>query len=734
MPGPILRIAVPSPLRRLFDYLPPADTAVDKRRVGCRAQVPFGRRQLVGIIVAISDETDVDNARLRPVDAILDEQALLPDELMALLAWAARYYHHPPGEVYAAALPKALREGKSAAIKGVQRWQLSEAGHNIDPGELARAPRQQALLHYLQQAGAALGKETLDSRFEQWRPIMRRLVEKGWVVEEETSCLGIHASERDQKPELSPAQQAAVNQVRDGLAQFGSFLLDGVTGSGKTEVYLQIIEAVIAQGKQALVLVPEIGLTPQLITRFQQRFDQALALLHSGLSDSERHCAWQAAAEGQAAIVLGTRSALFTPLKRPGIIILDEEHDSSFKQQDGFRYSARDVAIVRAQRCDIPVLLGSATPSLETLYNSRQGRYHYLHLPERAGKASHPRMSLMDVRHQRMREGIAEPMFGAIQRHLAQGSQVLLFLNRRGYAPTLLCHDCGWIARCQRCDAHMTLYQGNQRLRCHHCGSEHPAPKHCPDCESAEMRPIGQGTERVEEALAQRFPGQAVLRVDRDSTRRKGAMQAAFDRIHAGEVKLLVGTQMLSKGHHFPDVTLVGILDADQGLFSADFRATERMAQLILQVAGRAGRADKPGEVLIQTHHPEHPLLRLLIEQGYGPFAEAALKEREEALLPPFTHLALLRAEAVDERHPLAFLSTARDRALPLVSNEVMLLGPIPAPMERRAGRFRAQLLIQAHSRAALHQLLSAWVGQLEGLPEARQVRWSLDVDPAETF
>jgi len=584
-----------------------------------------------------------------------------------------RSYHHPIGEVIAAALPGLLRAGRPA---------------------------------------------NTGARSASARPFP--------PLEEE---MGMRAAPA---PALNAAQAAAMT----GVAQadgFQVFLLQGVTGSGKTEVYLRLIEQVAARGAQALVLAPEIGLTPQLLARFEQRFAASIALLHSGLTERERARNWLAARAGLAPIVLGTRSAVFAPLKNPGLIIIDEEHDASFKQQDGFRYHARDVAIVRAQRAGIPVLLGSATPSLESLYNVRQGRYRLLSLPERAGGAAHPQLQLLDVRGQSLQGGLSAPLLAAAGEHLARGEQVLLFLNRRGYAPLLMCHACGWSAQCERCDARMVLYLDRTRaLHCQHCGAQRARPEQCAACHGGELRVLGYGTERVEQTLRQRFPDTEVLRIDRDSTRRKGALGELLTRAQSGRAQILIGTQMLAKGHHLPNVTLAGILNADQGLFGADFRAAERMAQLIVQVAGRAGRADKPGRVLIQTHHPAHPLLTALIRDGYAAFAEAALMEREHAHLPPCSHLALLRAEAVNRNAPLEFLHAAQTAAGPLAGNAIQLLGPVSAPMERRAGRYRAQLLLQAVRRADLQRLLDAWMPLLETIKTARKVRWSLDVDPVE--
>ena len=728
-----LRVAIPTPLRRVFDYLPPHNSSCPPV-VGMRVRVPFGRQTVVGVVVAITDNSDAPANKLRHAQALLDDSALLPPDLMQLLQWASHYYQHPLGEVVDHALPGLLRKGHAPHVKGIKRWQLSAAGQAVDPDSLHRAPKQQALLNQLQRQSEGLLAAELDAQHENWRSVMARLVEKGWVEITESSCLPEANSTPHPSPELNTDQQAAVDSVTSSLDQYQSFLLDGVTGSGKTEVYLNIIETVIAQGRQAMVLVPEIGLTPQLVERFRQRLPCPIAVLHSGLNDQERLCAWLAAAQGSARVIIGTRSALFTPLPQPGVFIIDEEHDLSFKQQDGFRYHARDLAIVRARQANVPIVLGSATPSLESLYNVTQQRYQCLHLPQRAGAAIPPHLQLLDVRSQKMDHALSAQLLTLMKQHLAQQGQVLLFLNRRGFAPVLMCHDCGWHSTCQRCDAHMTLHQRAHRLRCHHCGAERPVDPACPECGSANLHGMGVGTEKVEQALSTLFPEQRVIRIDRDTTRRKGAMQAIIEDIHAGRGDILLGTQMLAKGHHFPNVTLVALLDADHGLYSADFRASERMGQLILQVAGRAGRAERPGEVVIQTHHPDNPLLQTLISQDYHRFADTLSKEREQTQLPPYSHLALLRAEAVSAEMPLQFLQQAKQLAEQFKVNQVMLLGPVPAPMERRAGRLRAQLLLQAASRSDLQLLLTPWLTQLEALPLARKVRWSIDVDPMEMY
>ena len=724
----ILRVAVPSPLPRLFDYLPPTGFQ-GTLYPGVRLRVPFGRTRQVAVLVELAAESEVPRNQLRPALEVLDHEPLLPAELLALLRWAARYYHHPPGEVMSAALPVLLRQGRSAQTRSAPVWRLSLAGREaLQDAALERAPRQRTLLKRLADEPEGLRADALRD-LPDWSGTARSLLKKGWLIRDEPSPM---TTPTGTAPALSEAQHTAVSAVVAALEGFRSFLLDGVTGSGKTEVYLRIIQAVLARDRQALVLVPEIGLTPQLLARFQARLPGPLAVLHSALGDRERLNAWLLARSGQARVVIGTRSAIFTPLARPGVIIIDEEHDPSFKQQEGFRYSARDLALVRAQRLAIPVLLGSATPALESLHNARRGRYQWLRLPARVGGAREAPIELLDVRRQPMDQGISRPLAERMQKHLAHGGQVLLFLNRRGFAPTLICHECGWLAGCERCDARLTLHtQRRQRLICHHCGVEQAAPTRCPACAGVDLRALGQGTERIEQYLQQHFGEVGIARIDRDSTRRKGSLEALLADIHAGRRRVLLGTQMLAKGHHFPDVTLVGIVDADGGLFGTDFRASERMAQLILQVAGRAGRAERPGVVVVQTHHPQHPLLNTLVREGYGAFARATLAEREAALLPPFSNQALLRADATDPLRPLGFLEDALARGL-AIGMAVELLGPVPAPMERRAGRYRAQLLVQANERALLHGFLDRWLAALPTCREARRVRWSLDVDPLD--
>ena len=730
-PGTVWRVAVPTPLLRLFDYLPP-DSQAQTAAPGSRVRVPFGRRTVTGVLMEVCEHSDFPRERLKRASSLLDADPLLPDEIVTLLRWAADYYQHPVGDVTSTALPVLLRQGLPPEVPGVESWELTADGRASEPEALARAPRQQSLFALLKRHLAGLTADEINRELDQWRPAAKALIDKGLVARRMRDCLLPATTSPTQAPDLNEHQTAAVDGILSAFGGFAALLVEGVTGSGKTEVYLAAIERALSEGRQVLVLVPEIGLTPQLLNRFRQRFAVPIAVMHSGLNDRERLCAWNMARQGKAPIVIGTRSAVFTPLPDLGLIIVDEEHDASFKQQDGFRYHARDLAVVRARNRQVPVVLGSATPSLESLANCERGLYQRLHLPSRAGTARPPRVRLLDVRSQPLDEGLSAPLIQSIGQTLAAGDQVLLFLNRRGYAPTLLCHECGWVANCQRCDAHMTYHARGQRLRCHHCGAERAVNHQCPDCGSTDLRTLGQGTERLEAALRRHFPDTGIVRIDRDTTRRKDAMKEKLAGVHRGEHQLLIGTQMLAKGHDFPGVTLVGLIDVDQGLFSADFRGAERMAQLIVQVAGRAGRGAKAGEVIIQTHHPDHPLLLTLLEGGYRAFAQQALAERQAAGLPPHGFLALFRAEAPNSAAPNEFLEQVRAQLGQHAGLGV--LGPIPAPMEKRAGRFRAQLLLMAPERRVLHGVLRAVMPGLDALPEARRVRWSLDVDPQEMF
>ena len=731
--APILRVALATPLRRLFDYQCPAGPAqIDP---GTRVRVPFGRRQLIGVVMQTTSRSEIPGSKLKPVVEALDEHPIFDAALLELMTWAAGYYHHPIGEVIGAALPKSLRLG--ASLRAMEeRWHLTESGEAACASdEPRRAPRQRRLLVTLAEGPATAA--ALEDRLGSWRDAARALRARGWIAStpvppaDEPAGVPLPRTAHP-GPALNEEQQQATQRICQSIDAFGAFVLHGVTGSGKTEVYLRVTEATLAKGRSALVLVPEIGLTPQLVSRFRERFGVGMAVLHSALSDQERLAAWREAYSGRARIVLGTRSAVFAPVPRLGVIIVDEEHDASFKQHEsGFRYSARDLAVVRARRATVPVVLGSATPAIETLHNAESGRYTRLTLTRRAVQAVSPRISLIDLRANAHHAGLSTPAVQAIERHLGAGGQVLVFLNRRGYAPTLLCTACGWIAPCTDCDARLTVHRAARRLRCHHCGADSALPERCPQCGFA-VKPVGQGTERIEETLSALFPGQPCLRLDRDVVRHRGDLEEVMRRIASGEGRILVGTQMVTKGHDFPNVTLVVVLNADQGLFSSDFRAPERLAQTIVQVAGRAGRGERPGEVLIQTEFPAHPLLAGLLAEGYEGFARTALRERREASWPPFSRLAALRDSATSAQAALAFLTEAR--ALADRSSGLRLLGPVPAAMARRAGRYHAQLLLESADRGRLHRFLDTWLPQVESLPSARRVRWALDVDPIELF
>ena len=730
----ILRLALPAPVWGLFDYLPPRNVDAEALRPGQRLLVPFGRGRRCGLLVETAVESGVPAGRLKRAEKLLDEAPLLDAAHLEFLRWASDYYHHPPGEVLMSALPVRLRKGKPLLRQAANRVCLA-AG--VDQGtleELGRAPRQQEIVRWLLEAGGCSSLENLRARFPTAPAILRLLRDKGIVVLRHDWEPAPAAKPVRPAYALNEEQRTVVESVSAHLERYAAWLLEGVTGSGKTEVYLQLAQRVLERGRSVLLLVPEISLTPQLVARFRERLQVPMALLHSARSEGERERDWQLAASGRAQLVVGTRSAVLAPVPRLGLVLVDEEHDSSYKQQEGFRYSARDLALVRAHRAGCPVLLGSATPSLESLKNAAEGRYHWLKLRRRAGVAVPPTMQLLDVRNQRLEGGLSAPLMGMLEETLSRGQQAMIFLNRRGYAPVLTCYACGWLSDCPRCDARQTYHRRWHKLICHHCGSERPVPDVCPDCGAAELHPLGQGTEQLEQVLERCFGGYPLVRIDRDTTSRKGSLDRLLEEVRRGRAGLLVGTQMLAKGHHFPNVALVAIVDVDGGLFGADFRAAERMAQLIVQVAGRAGRGEHPGRVLLQTRFPDHPLLQTLVRDGYPAFAEQALAERRAAELPPYTHQALLRASATRLETAEAFLQQAADAAAGLGGGCVAVWGPVPAPMPRRAGKFRAQLLLQAPERKQLQRLLDGLVPCLQKLPDASRVRWSLDVDPADLY
>ncbi|MDH3286155.1 MAG: primosomal protein N' [Betaproteobacteria bacterium] len=725
----IIKVALDVPVTTLFDYRLVDATIED---VGCRVVVPFGKKRAIGVIVEVLNTSSVAPGRLKPALQILRDSPRLENADLELLQFASDYYHYPLGAAIMGTLPARLRRPRlSARTRQVNgRFMLTEAGTAIDPSTLpARAHLKRRLLALLhERAVDAADARALSARAP---PVLKELMQEGLVrLDTSTSPLLTVPRPLQPAPPLTAEQEQALTAVIADLQRFRVHLLLGVTGSGKTEVYLHAMAAVLAAGCQALLLVPEIALTPQLESLVRSRFpDVPLVTLHSGLNDSERLAHWLEAQSGRAGVVLGTRLAVFAPMPQLGIIIIDEEHDGSFKQTDGFRYSARDIAVVRARQYGVPIILGSATPSLESYFNAANGRYQLSVLGQRIG-APLPHIECVDTRGERLEDGLSGRLLQTLDEYLARGEQSLVFINRRGYAPVLMCHSCGWISGCHRCSAQLVLHLKQRQLRCHHCGHIAAIPPACPDCGNPQLAPLGQGTQRVEDALAQRYAESSVLRIDRDSMRPRHAWPAMRRRIYAGDVKILVGTQILAKGHDFPHLNLVGVLNADSMLYSADFRASERLLALLMQVAGRAGRGTTQGRVLIQTEFPNHPLYQALKLQDYRAFADRLLEERRQAGFPPFLYQALLRAEAPRLAAALDFLRAAAVSARS-VSAPVTLYDPVPAAMPRRAGRERAQLLVQCESRARLQQFVGGWHRKLSENRSA-SARWAIDVDPLE--
>lgn len=725
-----IRVAVPVYLYDCFDYSLTAEQ-YHQAEVGARVAVSFGRQNVVGVIVEkLTDEKPLDlGFKLKAITELLDDNAILDAKVLSLLTWSAQYYQFPIGEVMHAALPSFLRQGKPYNLLA-RMWKLID-DHAED--KLKRSEKQQDAYKILKLHPTGTSENILNLAGIETATL--KALEKKKI----TQCI---LEAQDFKPQamtlaqmpLTPndEQKRAIQNILKARHSYHAFLLDGLTGSGKTEVYLQVMQEVLKQGKQVLVLVPEIGLTPQTVSRFQSRFHCHIALLHSGLNDSKRLQAWQSAQTGRASIVIGTRSAIYTPLPHLGLIILDEEHDLSFKQQEGFRYHARDVALYRAHLENCPIILGSATPSIDSYALVEQGKMTRLELDQRAGVAVMPKMHVIDLKVAQKQNGISQQLIHEVQKRLDKKEQVLIFLNRRGYAPVLICESCGWQAKCPHCDANFTVHrQPYQHLHCHHCGTIHRMPEHCPQCQHSELKPIGLGTAKVEENLQELFPNFEVIRVDRDSTSRVGSWQKIYNKIQKSEPIILLGTQMLAKGHHFPYVTLVAILDIDSGLLSVDFRATERTAQLIIQVAGRAGRGEKKGEVYLQTLRPDHPLLNTLLESGYRSFAKQTLKERKAAWMPPYRYAALLRCESKDQELNQSFLQEHAQALRQASENSIDIWGPIPAPMERKAGRYQAHMVLLSKDRARMHFYIRQW-WQNVWHNKPHGMKLSLDIDPQE--
>ncbi|MGJ8691571.1 MAG: primosomal protein N' [Thalassotalea sp.] len=730
-----IEIAIPVPLRQQFTYALPASMQNTPIEIGERVIVPFGPRKVVGIVLnCITDDSAFDEKfkrAIKPIISRVTDKYRFNKPLLDLLKLTAQYYHHPIGDVCKQALPVALRNIEQPDIEPEIEYCANKDIPSATIDKLTvKAKKQAQLLTLLSAHQGVTWAELRTLNFTKAQ--LSSLEKKEFISQRPRKTNKFVANSKTineaNKLVLSAEQASIVAAVNQNLTSFSCHLVDGITGSGKTEVYLQAIENVLLNNQQILILVPEIGLTPQTLSRFEQRFNVPIHLHHSGLNDKERLATWLAAQQGSAAIVIGTRSAIFTPLKNLGLIIVDEEHDASFKQQDSFRYHGRDVAILRAKQLNIPIILGSATPCFETLQNGLSGKYHYHLLTARPGNSKQAKIELINVAEQQMEKGLSGQLIHQVRQTLARDEQVLVFLNRRGFAPAIACKECHWVAECQRCNHPYTLHKKQLLLACHHCGHQKRVVKQCQQCGSIRMDSIGQGTEQLEEHFSHLFPDYQAARIDRDSTRKKGELEKLLLEIHDNKHRLLVGTQMLAKGHHFPNVTLVVVLDCDGALFSYDFRAAENLAQLIVQVAGRAGRASKPGKVLLQTQYPDHPLLQDLIQNGYGHFAKQALIERQQALLPPFSHQMLIRADANYPSYPEQFLRSLTEQTF----NHCMFAGPMPAPLEKKAGKYRYHLLVQSKSRQELHRCIKQLLQQMDSNPLEKKVRWSFDIDPQE--
>ena len=690
--------------------------------------MPFGRKQVLGLAMEWAQQSDLAEDRIKPVTQVLDDVPALSKDLLVLLRFCSEYYHFPLGMTALTALPTRLRSIEPVRLKQTQDYTLSTAGMALDMATLSkRRVVQRRVLQALR--AMPMSGSQLRSLSPSAPTVLKELIEAGWV---ETCLRPMRTTHVFNNAHiLSDEQQRAVNSVMQ-CSGYACFLLYGITGSGKTEVYVHLIHEVLQRGEQVLLLVPEINLTPQLEKYFCSRFpDVDLISLHSGLAEGERAQNWLKAQSGEARIVLGTRLAVFTPMPKLGLILVDEEHDASFKQQDGLRYSARDVAIFRAKQRSVPIVLGSATPSLESWHNAQSGRYHLLKLTQRAVQpATLPTVRCLDITQLPMQEGMCLPLLSAIEARLQRGEQSLVFINRRGYAPVLMCTACGWLSECKNCAGKLVLHQKDRSLRCHHCGHQQRVPHACPTCGDPDLKPVGIGTQRVEESLREHFPQAKVLRVDRDSTRNKGTWDEMRKQIHDGGADILIGTQMLAKGHDFPNLTLVGILSPDGALYSADFRASEKLFAQLTQVGGRAGRADKVGEVIVQTAFPNHPLYQALRAHDYELWAQTLLVERQMAGFPPFVFQVLLSAEGKQESEVKAFLQHARTVAKEL-QKPVEVYGVVPAAMPKRANHHRAQLLVQSDKRKDLQDFVREWKPALDAIP-SKGLRWALDIDPLE--
>ena len=724
----VLRIAIPSSMPTCLDYLPNEQ----KVQLGMRVKIPLRGRDRVGIVISKEQDTEVPIEKLKPIIQVMDKKVVIPAGLLSLLRWVSWYYHYPLGGVLKVALPRLLRSAKSLPPSTIEVWRVCR--DQAQGTELSkRAFKQRALLEWLGKLEGA-DKTLLDMEFNDWRASLRRLEQKG-LVERRQIKIKEQMTEPCSAPrhKLNADQQHVVKAMLDECGNFSCTLLEGVTGSGKTEIYLELCEFILEQKKQVLVLVPEIALTIQTVARFRERFGQSVQVFHSGLSDNERLRIWSFALDGTVQIVIGTRSASFLPFKKLGLIVVDEEHDSSYKQTESLRYHARDMSIKRAQLEGVPILLGSATPALETLHNALAKRYKHQRLMRRAGNAAMPNFRIIDVRGKWLDGGLSEPLIRMIDDRIKKQEQVLLFINRRGYAPLMMCRQCGEALTCTHCDAYLVYHKHINKLGCHHCDARFAVPQRCPKCQSDTLAAIGVGTQQIEEKIQTLFPGARTVRIDTDAVRRRDALARKLEQIYTKQVDVIVGTQILTKGHHLPAITLTCIVDVDQGLFSPDFRSTERLAQLITQVGGRSGRGNVVGDVVLQTHHPEHPLLRTLLRKGYSALSAELLEERQQVGLPPYRHLTLLRVKARQPNSSMEFLRRIERYAKQLAQGmRVHVYPPIPAMMEKRADYHRACMLFEAPRATMLNRYIAALVEKVKTLPLQKDMRWHFDVDPME--
>jgi primosomal protein N' (replication factor Y) len=727
VPAPrFARFAIALPLYRVFEYALPDEQPVVP---GTRYRLPFTSGTRTGILLESSNASDYEPAKIKPVKERIDQQPVLDAHMLALARWMSDYYLQPIGEVVFQCLPGYLRGARESVSTRVKCWRLVSADAETIENLRSRSPRQFEICQALLARPAGLNAHELRQINPNWSPVVKALEQKQilsweWMARRDDppqdACL----------PDLSAEQQGVLGEIEPRLQGFAVHLLDGITGSGKTEIYLRMIQSRLDAGLQVIYLVPEIGLTNQLIERVEQRYGNCFAISHSGLTELQRYRAWERFRRAEVSIMLGTRSSLFSQSDALGLIIIDEEHDSSYRQEDGIRYHARDVAIKRAQMLDIPIVLGSATPSLESLRNRARDCWHHYRLEQRPTGFAPPRLELIDVRNSRLDCGCSAATFARVEKHLAASGQVLMYLNRRGFAPIVMCHECGWQAQCEHCDARLTLHQSLHSLLCHHCGFSQGVPEACPQCGHAEVKHYGIGTEQLEQGLKQRYPKTPILRIDRDVIASREALKSRLQQLQGGEPCILIGTQMIAKGHDYPAITLSVVLDADQALFSASYRASERLAQTLFQVSGRSGRGDREGEAVVQTRFPDHPLMQALLRKDYRSIAADLLQERQSYGFPPFARVVMFRADALELEVALDILEQIKARLQGVQQfDSIACIGPMPALMTRRIGRFRAQLCLMSQDFKVLRSVLRRAMPAIEELPGSARCSWSIDVD-----